>query len=49
VLGIEIANLVSEEKPAGNYSADFNAEGLPSGTYFYKLTINNFSETRKMV
>ena len=49
VLGNEIAALVGEEKPAGNYSIDFIAEGLPSGTYFYKLTVNKFSETKKMI
>jgi hypothetical protein len=49
VLGNEIAILVEEEKPAGNYSTNFNAEVLPSGTYFYKLTTGNFSETKKMI
>lgn len=49
VLGNEIAILVEEEKPAGNYSTDFSAEALPSGTYFYKLTAGNFSETKKMI
>lgn len=49
VLGNEIAELVKEEKYAGNYSADFKADALPSGTYFYKLTVGNFSETRKMI
>lgn len=49
VLGNEITILVDEEKPAGNYSIDFSAEALPSGTYFYKLTAGNFSETKKMI
>jgi hypothetical protein len=49
VLGNEIAELVKEEKYAGNYSVDFKADALPSGTYFYKLTAGNFSETRKMI
>jgi len=48
VLGSEVANPVNENKVAGNYSVDFNASGLPSGIYFYKLEVNGFSETRKM-
>ena len=49
VLGNEIATLVNEEKPVGNYSVEFIAGDLPSGTYFYRLTTNNFSETKKMI
>ncbi len=49
VLGNEILTLVNEEKPAGNYSVEFNAANLPSGSYFYRLTTNKFSETKKMI
>lgn len=49
VLGKEVATLVNEEKPAGNYSVDFNAAGLSSGIYFYTLKQNNFVETKKMI
>ncbi len=49
VLGEELAVLVNEEKPAGTHSVAFNAANLPSGTYFYRLTTNNFSQTKKMV
>ena len=48
-LGKEIATLVNEEKPAGNYEVDWNASGLPSGIYFYKLQAGSFAETKKMV
>uniref|UniRef100_A0A832LJG1 T9SS type A sorting domain-containing protein n=1 Tax=Ignavibacterium album TaxID=591197 RepID=A0A832LJG1_9BACT len=37
MLGNEVATLVNEEKPAGVYEVNFSAEGLSSGTYFYKL------------
>ena len=42
VLGNEIATLVNEEKPSGEYEVEFNGhsvEGLnlPSGVYFYQL------------
>jgi hypothetical protein len=49
VLGNEIATLVNEEKPAGNFEAEFNGRGLPSGIYFYQLKINNYIETKKMI
>ena len=49
VLGNEIATLVYEEKPVGSYEVDFNAIGLPSGIYFYKLQAGSFVETKKMV
>ncbi|MEJ2196696.1 MAG: T9SS type A sorting domain-containing protein [Ignavibacteriaceae bacterium] len=48
VLGNEIATIVNEELPAGNYEVKFDASNLPSGIYFYKLTANQFSETKKM-
>jgi len=49
VVGNEIKTLVSEEKPAGNYNTEWNAKGLPSGIYFYKIQAGNFTETKKMV
>ena len=49
ILGNEIATLVNEQKPAGTYEVDFNAIGLTSGIYFYKLMTGNFSQTKKMI
>jgi M6 family metalloprotease-like protein len=49
VLGNEIATLVNEEKSAGSYEVSFNASGLTSGIYLYKLQTNNFTETNKMI
>jgi len=49
VLGNEIATLVNEEKPAGIYEVEFDAAGLPSGIYFYKLQTGNIIETKKML
>jgi hypothetical protein len=49
VLGNEIETLVNEEKPAGTYEITWYAENLPSGVYFYKLTGENYSETKKML
>lgn len=49
VLGNEIATLVSEDKPAGNYEVDFTSSGLTSGVYFYQLKSGSYLETRKMI
>jgi len=49
VLGREIAVLVNEEKPIGNYKIIFNANGLSSGIYFYRLVAGSFIETKRMV
>ncbi|MCI0450428.1 MAG: ASPIC/UnbV domain-containing protein, partial [Chlorobi bacterium] len=49
VLGNEISVLVNENVKAGNYEIDFNASGLSSGIYFYKLSAGNFVETKKMM
>ncbi len=48
-LGNEVGTLVNEKQNAGSYSVDFNAASLPSGVYFYKLTTDKFSETKKML
>ena len=49
ILGNEVATLVNEEKPTGNYDVDFTAKNLPSGVYFYQLKAGNFMETKKMI
>ncbi|MBA4310097.1 MAG: glucose sorbosone dehydrogenase [Chlorobiaceae bacterium] len=48
-LGNEVAILVNETKQAGNYEVEFNADKLSSGLYLYKLSSNNFFETKKMI
>jgi hypothetical protein len=49
VLGNEVATLVDEYKPAGNYEVEWNASNYPSGVYFYQLRTENYSETKKMI
>jgi len=57
VLGDEVATLVNEEKPAGNYEVIFDASKLSSGVYFYELRVEDtstssgqvFVETKKMI
>jgi hypothetical protein len=42
VLGRKIKTLVSERQSAGAHSVTFNAGGLSSGVYFYRLTAGSF-------
>lgn len=49
VTGKEIALLVNEELNAGEYKVDFNATGLASGLYFYKLETADFTDVKKMI
>ena len=48
-LGREMETLVNEKQTAGTYEATFDASKLTSGIYFYRLTAENFSETKKML
>jgi hypothetical protein len=49
ILGKEITTLVRGDLKAGQHSVTFNAAGLPSGVYFYRLQTNSYVETRKML
>ena len=49
LLGREVAALVNEEKPEGNYEVVFNGTRLTSGVYFYQLKAGNYIETKKMI
>jgi hypothetical protein len=49
VLGEEVASLVNQVQDQGNYVASFEANGLASGVYFYRLDAGEFSQTMKMV
>jgi len=49
VLGEQVATLVDGEQPAGTFRTTWDAAGLPSGIYFYRLTVGEFVQTKKMV
>jgi hypothetical protein len=49
VLGERVAVLKDEYMRAGVYTVEFNATGLSSGVYFYRLTADDFVATKKMV
>jgi hypothetical protein len=56
LLGQEVKTLVNEQRQAGVYDLRFDAAGLPSGTYFYRIEARstdgkqgeNFVQVRKM-
>ncbi len=47
--GIQVAELVHEEKEAGTYQTTFNADNLSAGIYFCKITTKNGFEVKKIV
>ncbi|MFA5012704.1 MAG: YCF48-related protein [Ignavibacteria bacterium] len=49
VTGKEVATLVNERLQAGTYETTFNGSILNSGVYFYRLTTDGFSETKRMM
>ena len=49
VTGRIVAELVNRDQPGGAYTVTFDGAGLPSGIYYYRLNVNGFSATQKMV
>jgi peroxiredoxin len=49
ITGREIFTLVDEWQEAGNYFYSFNAGGLASGIYFYKIEAGYFSRVKQML
>jgi hypothetical protein len=48
-LGREVETLLAEELSVGTYSKQWDASGLPSGVYFYRLQAGSFMETKKLL
>ena len=49
MLGHEVRTLLNEQKSAGSYQVSWNASGVPSGVYFYRLQAGSFTETQKLI
>ena len=49
VLGREIATIVDKETNPGNYEIGWNAAGVASGVYVYRLTAGSFVASHKMM
>lgn len=48
-LGEKVWTVVNKRQSAGKYSISFNWPDLPSGVYIYRLTTEDYSETKKML
>ncbi|WP_153038449.1 T9SS type A sorting domain-containing protein [Balneola sp. EhC07] len=49
LLGREISTLVSGRMSAGIHKIEFNASGLSTGLYFYRIQAGGFMQTKKMM
>jgi hypothetical protein len=49
VLGERVATLVNGYEEAGYHEVTFNAAGLASGSYFYRISAGDFAATKTLL
>jgi hypothetical protein len=49
ILGQLVRTLVDDEIPAGKHNVQFNAAGLSSGVYYYRIEAGSYNETKSMI
>ena len=49
ILGEEIATIIQDKLPAGNYTYQVDSSDLASGLYLYRIEAGEFQQVRKMV
>jgi hypothetical protein len=49
LLGQEVADVVNEELNPGTYNFSFDASELSSGIYMYRIVVNGFTASKKMI
>lgn len=49
ITGKEIITIVNSYMQPGVYKYEFDAAGYSSGIYFYTLSVNNYTETKRMI
>jgi len=49
LFGHEVAVLVNERRDAGVHEVKFDATGLASGVYFYRLQAGSYVESKKLL
>jgi flagellar hook assembly protein FlgD len=47
--GQKVATLVSERQNAGYHKVEWDASGLASGLYYYRLEAGEFLDVKKMI
>lgn len=49
LLGREVVTLLNQELDPGTHKIEFDAKGLASGVYYYRLQAGNFMDTKKLI
>ncbi|MGH7492317.1 MAG: T9SS type A sorting domain-containing protein [bacterium] len=49
LMGREVAELVNREHDAGAYDLVWEAQGLPSGVYYYRISAKGFTSVQKLI
>lgn len=49
ILGNKVASLINQPLPDGNHEVNFLPDNLPSGTYIYRLMVNDKIVTKKLI
>ena len=49
IVGRVVVTLVNERKEVGMHTVTWDAEGVPSGIYFYRIVAGDFTDAKKMV
>jgi hypothetical protein len=49
MLGEQVSTLVNNIQKAGKYEVNFNASGLSSGVYVYKIEAANYTASKKLM
>lgn len=49
ILGRELMTLLDGQFEAGYYNTSFDARGLPTGVYIYRVQMDGFTDVKKMV
>jgi hypothetical protein len=49
VLGKEVTTLVNVQQSPGDYEITWDASGMTSGVYFYRLQAGSFIQVKKLI
>ncbi len=49
ILGQKVRTILNEFKKADRYEVEFNGNGLASGVYIYRMKVNDFITSKKML